>query len=531
MQTTHDHHITLYDSTLRDGAQTSGVDFTSIDKQDIAHQLDSLGIDYIEGGWPGANPTDDAFFAELPTLSRAKISAFGMTRRPSTSAENDPGLNSLINSGVKTLCLVGKSWDFHVDNALEITHAENISMIKNSIAYATKKGCEVFFDAEHFFDGYKANPTFALQCAKAAYDSGARWVVLCDTNGGSLPHEISAIVSEITKHIPGSHLGIHCHNDTENAVANSLAAVVAGVRQVQGTINGLGERCGNANLVAIIPTLMLKMGYRTSVTMESLTHLTRVSRFLSDRLNRLPDPYAAYVGSSAFAHKGGLHVSAMAKSTSSYEHIEPELVGNSRSILVSDQAGKSNIIARLKEIGIDYDEKDVRINQLVREIKELESQGYSYDSADASFEILALRILSTVPDYFQLQTFRVIDERRYNAKGELLTLSEATIKLRVGGKLVMSVAEGNGPVNALDTALRKALKRKYHELTDLKLIDYKVRIVNSGSGTKALTRVLIESSDRSGHRWTTIGVSTNIIDASYNALYDSITYKLLKSGV
>lgn len=520
--------IYLYDSTLRDGAQTNGVDFSAIDKQDIALQLDALGIDYIEGGWPGANPTDDAFFADLPALTQARFTAFGMTRRQGTSVGNDPGLNTLINSGVKTLCLVGKSWDFHVDHALNITHAENNAMIGESIAYAAQKGCEVLFDAEHFFDGYKANPEFALECAKTAYRNGARWVVLCDTNGGSLPHEISAIVAEVVKHIPGTHLGIHCHNDTENAVANSIAAVAAGVRQIQGTLNGLGERCGNANLVALIPTLMLKMGFTTGISHEGLTHLTRISRFLYDRLNRQPNPYAAYVGTSAFAHKGGLHVSAMAKSTSSYEHIDPALVGNSRLILVSDQAGRSNIIARLKEIGLAFDPKDEKIMMLVDAIKQRESQGYSYDSADASFELLARKLLGHVPDFFALQNFRVIDERRYNANGTLVTLSEATIKLRVEGRNVISVAEGNGPVNALDKALRKALSRRYKQLKDMTLIDYKVRIINSGKGTEALTRVLIESTDHSGHRWSTIGVSTNIIDASYNALFDSITYRLLK---
>lgn len=519
--------IYLYDSTLRDGAQTNGVDFSTIDKQDIALQLDALGIDYIEGGWPGANPTDDAFFADLPSLSHSHFTAFGMTRRPNSSAENDPGLNALINSGVKTLCLVGKSWDFHVDHALNISHAENNAMIGESIAYACKKGCEILFDAEHFFDGYKANPAFALKCIQTAYTNGARWIVLCDTNGGSLPHEITAIVTEVIKHIPGDHLGIHCHNDTENAVANSIAAVQAGVRQIQGTLNGLGERCGNANLIALIPTLMLKMGFTTGITMEGLTHLTRISRFLNERLNRQPNPYAAYVGNSAFAHKGGLHVSAMAKSTSSYEHIAPELVGNSRLILVSDQAGKSNIIARLKEIGLAFDPKDDRITALVDEIKNRESEGYSYDSADASFELLARRVLGNVPDFFTLQNFRVIDERRYNANEHLITLSEATIKLLVEGRTVMSVAEGNGPVNALDKALRKALSRRYKQLKDITLIDYKVRIINSGKGTEALTRVLIESTDHTGHRWSTVGVSTNIIDASYNALHDSITYRLL----
>lgn len=523
--------VYLYDSTLRDGAQTNGVDFTSVDKQDIARKLDELGIDYIEGGWPGANPTDDLFFADLPKLNHSKMTAFGMTRRPSTSAQNDPGLATLLNSGVKHVCLVGKTWDFHVTKALEVSLEDNLAMISESIAHVVGKGCEAVFDAEHFFDGYKANKDYALQAIKAAYDAGARWIVLCDTNGGSLPDEVERIVAEVTQHVPGDHLGIHCHNDTDNAVANSLAAVRAGVRQVQGTLNGVGERCGNTNLVSVIPTLMLKMGFETGVTQEGLKHLTKTSRFLDDRLNKPHNPFAPYVGSSAFAHKGGLHVSAVAKDPSCYEHVDPDLVGNQRAILVSDQAGRSNILARLKEIGYDISNHGREdIDRLIEEVKKRESEGYAYDSADASFELLARRTLGEVPVYFKLMLFRTINERRRDSHGHISTSTEATITVKVKGEELITAAHGNGPVNALDNALRKALSSKYPALRDIRLVDYKVRIVNSGAATEAVTRVLIESADSEGHRWITIGVSGNIIDASYNALRDSITYKLLKEG-
>lgn len=521
-----DKRIFIYDSTLRDGAQTQGIDFSVLDKQFIATQLDKLGVDYIEGGWPGANPTDDAFFAALPPVKHSTYAAFGMTRRANTSAANDPSLNALLNVGTKSVCIVGKTWDYHVTHALEITLEENQKMIAESIAHIVSQKREAVFDAEHFFDGYKANPEYALKVVQAAYKAGARWVVLCDTNGGTMPHEIEAIVSSITKHISGENLGIHCHNDTEQAVANSLAAVRAGVRQVQGTINGVGERCGNANLTSIIPTLMLKMGYKTNVKLEQLTH---ISRAVQERLNRAPNPYAAYVGASAFAHKGGLHVSAVAKNPDSYEHIKPELVGNVRNILVSDQAGKSNILASLKTFGMKIDPKDPKITQLVEEVKQREASGYAYDGADASFELLAKRTLDKVPSFFELESFRVIDERRYNAKGKLVTLSEATIKLKLGGQSRMTVAEGNGPVNALDKALRKALSKKYTTLKQMRLVDYKVRIIPS-QGTDALTRVWIESADDAGNSWCTIGVSANVIDASYNALHDSITWKLLRSS-
>jgi 2-isopropylmalate synthase len=521
--------IYLYDSTLRDGAQTEGVDFTAVDKQDIAKKLDEMGIDYIEGGWPGANPTDDEFFAKPPKLKKSKLSAFGMTRKPSTSAKNDPGLAALLNSGVKVVCLVGKTWDFHVLKALGTTLEENLKMISESIKHVVSKGCEAFFDSEHFFDGYKANPEYALKVVKTAYEAGARWVVLCDTNGGSLPFEIEEIVKEVTVHVPGDHLGIHCHNDTENAVANSLAAVRAGVRHVQGTLNGVGERCGNANLISIIPTLILKMGFKTGITESGLKHLTKTSHFLDERLNKPSNRFAPYVGASAFAHKGGLHVSAVVKNPKSYEHIEPELIGNKRQILVSNQSGRSNIVSRLTDAGFDVESyPKSKITKLIDEIKQRESEGYAYENADASFEMLAHKILGDIPNFFSLKNFRVIDERRWNAIGELVTLSEATVTVIIGDEEYMVAAKGNGPVNALDQALRKALSNKYNKLDDLTLVDYKVRIINSGVGTEAITRVLIESQDGKGNRWTTVGVSANIIDASYNALRDSLQYKLMR---
>jgi len=525
-----DKRVYLYDSTLRDGAQTQGVDFSPADKIAMARELDRLGIDYIEGGWPGANPTDDAFFAGPPTLSHAKLAAFGMTRRSGRSAENDPGLQAVIVPSAKVVTLVGKSWDFQVETALGVSLDENLRMIAESVAHAAKRASEAILDAEHFFDGYRANPDYALKCVKAGYDAGARWVVLCDTNGGSLPHEVEAIVREVVKLVPGSHIGVHCHNDSDNAVANSLAAVLAGARQIQGTLNGLGERCGNANLTSIIPNLVLKMGFETGVSATDMTKLTHVSRGLDERLNRAPNRNSPYVGESAFAHKGGLHVSAVEKDPRCYEHIAPELVGNRRHIVVSDQAGRSNILARFREIGLDVDPTEPKLAKLVKDVKEREHNGYAYDGAEASFELLARRVLEGVPDFFRLTSFRVIDERRWNAKNDLITLSEATIKAEVKGEELMAVAEGNGPVSALDAALRKVLTPVYPQLGDLKLVDYKVRILNPTAGTKALTRVMIESSDSNGERWSTVGVSTNVIDASFNALHDSITYKLLRDG-
>ena len=521
--------IYLYDTTLRDGAQTQGVDFSVRDKLAIARALDDFGIDYIEGGWPGANPTDDGFFAVVPAFRQARLTAFGMTRRAGQGAANDPGLNALLNSRAPALCIVGKAWDFHVHAALHISEAENLAMIADSVRHIVHMGRDALFDAEHFFDGYKENPAYALACIKAAHDAGARWVVLCDTNGGTLPHEITTIITAVTAHIPGARLGIHCHNDTENAVANSIAAVQAGARMIQGTLNGLGERCGNANLVSILPTLMLKLGFATGISPEQLKKLGRLSRLVDERLNRPSNRHAPYVGASAFAHKGGLHVSAVEKNPRSYEHIPPEAVGNQRTVVVSDQAGRATILARFRELGLPVPEDNSEVLRLVDLVKQREFDGYAYDGAEASFELLVRRTLSGLPEYYRRTTFRVMDERRLSASGELVTLSEATVKVVVNGEPHMSVAEGNGPVNALDNALRKVLLPTYPALADVQLVDYKVRILTPNEGTKALTRVMIESRDSDGNRWRTIGVSANVIDASYNALQDSLTYCLFRA--
>lgn len=525
--------IYLYDSTLRDGAQTSSVNFGVRDKISIAKKLDELGIDYIEGGWPGANPTDDEFFASLPKLKKSKFTAFGMTTRSGISASNDIGLNALLDSQTPAVCIVGKSWDFHVDHALNISAEENLKLISTSIEHIVARGKEAFFDAEHFFDGYKSNPQFTLACAKAAFDAGARWIVLCDTNGGSLPHEISCIVKEVTKFIPGENLGIHCHNDTGNAVANSLAAVEAGVRQIQGTINGLGERCGNANLISIIPSLILKMGYDIGIDEAHLKNLTKTAYFLDDLLGNERNKFAPYVGKYAFSHKGGLHVSAVMKNPKSYEHIEPEKVGNQRYIMVSDQAGRSNIIARLKEIGIELREdiKNSEVANLVNKVKDLEAKGYAYDAADASFEILARKSLSTVPTFFELVSFKVVDECVVEDGAREMMRANAEIKIKIDGEEITTSATGNGPVNAMDQALRKALMQKYPILEKVKLRDYKVRILTPSEGTEAVTRVQIESCDDEENSWNTIGVSNNIVAASFAALHDSITFKLMKSQI
>jgi 2-isopropylmalate synthase len=524
--------ISLYDTTLRDGAQTHGVDFSVEDKWLIAQQLDVLGLDYIEAGYPGANPTDTRLFAEAKPLGHARLTAFGMTKRPGRSLSNDPGFQALLATKVDAICLVGKTWDFHVDVALGTTLEENLAAIKDSTAAVVTSGREALIDCEHFFDGYKANPGYALDCAKTAYEAGARWVVLCDTNGGTLPEEIERIVAEVVKLIPGDHLGIHVHNDTDNGVANSLAAVRAGARQIQGTLNGLGERCGNANLTSIIPTLMLKSDYadrfETGVTPEKLRTLTHASRILDEVLNRAPNRHAPYVGEAAFAHKGGIHVSAVQKDPRTYEHVPPESVGNRRKLLVSDQAGRSNILAELDRIGIPIPKDDPRIGRLLDEVKEREAAGYAYEAADASFELLARRMVGNVPQFFEVDSFRVMVERRHNALGELVTVSEATVKVRIDGETVLSVGEGNGPVNALDNALRKDLGPYQSFINDLELVDYKVRILTGG--TDAITRVLIESRDGVGNRWFTVGVSPNIVDASFEALLDSINYKLIRDG-
>jgi 2-isopropylmalate synthase len=523
--------VYLFDTTLRDGAQTQGVDFSLQDKLAIAHDLDVFGMDYVEGGWPGANPTDDAFFNNPPQLKKATFTAFGMTRRPGRSASNDPGLAALFAGKASAYCIVGKTWDFQVEVALGCTLEENLELIGDTMKAVVAKGAEALFDAEHFFDGYKANPTYAKKCLKAAYDNGARWVVLCDTNGGTLPDEVEKIVRDVTLDIPGDKLGIHAHNDTENAVANSLAAVRAGVRMVQGTLNGLGERCGNANLVSLIPTLKLKMGFDIGLEENVLEKLTKLSHAFDERLNRAPNRHAAYVGENAFAHKGGLHVSAVEKNPTCYEHIPPEKVGNRRKIVVSDQAGRANVLARLREFGLEPDAKDPRVSALVDLVKQREFDGYAYDGAEASFELLARRQLGRVPQFYEVLSYAVTDERRDVSKPDLN--SEASVKIRVGGKVHHTVAEGNGPINALDKAIRKALEPTYPVLVRMHLTDYRVRILRANDASGAQPRVWIESSltrDSNVH-WATMGVSTNIIDASYDALSDSYDYFLLREGV
>jgi 2-isopropylmalate synthase len=522
----------LFDTTLRDGAQTNGVDFTLHDKQLIAKMLDELGIDYVEGGYPGANPADTAFFAKKPKLAHARFTAFGMTRRPGRSASNDPGLAALLAASADAICFVAKSSAYQVRVALETTNEENLASIRDSVRVAKKAGREVLVDCEHFFDGYKENPEFALACAKSAYDSGARWVVLCDTNGGTMPDEVESIVAQVIKQVPGDHLGIHAHNDTEQAVANSLAAVRAGARQIQGTLNGLGERCGNANLCSLIPTLRLKDEFSArfdiGVSDEQLATLMKVSRTLDDMLNRAPNRQAPYVGESAFVTKTGIHASAVLKDPQTYEHVSPEVIGNRRKVLVSDQSGRSNVIAELDRAGIAYDRKDPKLARLVEELKDREAAGYAYESASASFDLLARRTLGRVAEYFRVEQFDVNVEQRYNANGKRVTVAMAVVKVDVDGERLISAAEGNGPVNALDVALRKDLGKYQKYIEGLKLVDYRVRILNGG--TEAVTRVLIESEDEAGERWTTVGVSPNIIDASFQALMDSIIYKLVKSG-
>jgi 2-isopropylmalate synthase len=521
----------LFDTTLRDGAQTNGVDFTLGDKLAIAGMLANLGIDYVEGGYPGANPTDTELFGQARGLATT-FTAFGMTRRPGRSTSNDPGLAALLDAEADAICFVAKSWDYHVRVALETTPEENLASIRDSVRAAKARGREVLLDCEHFFDGYKANAQFALACAKAAHEAGARWVVLCDTNGGTLPHEVERIVGEVVKVIPGDHVGIHAHNDTEQAVANSLAAVRAGARQIQGTLNGLGERCGNANLVSIIPTLKLKAEFAErfdiGVSDVQLAKLAHVSHILDEMLNRAPNRHAPYVGESAFATKAGIHASAIMKEPATYEHIPPDRVGNRRKLLVSDQAGKSNVLAELERIGLKVERDDPRIARLLDVVKEREAIGYAYEAADASFELLARRVLGEVPNYFDVEKFDVNVEQRENAVGKRVTVSLAVVKVKVDGEMLISAAEGNGPVNALDLALRKDLGKYQSYISALELTDYRVRILNGG--TEAVTRVLIESTDELGDRWTTVGVSPNIIDASFQALMDSIVYKLVRSG-
>ncbi|MFK5997457.1 MAG: citramalate synthase, partial [Rhodobacterales bacterium] len=494
----------------------------------------------VEGGWPGANPTDSDFFDAAPKLC-ATFTAFGMTKRAGRSAANDDVLAAVLNANTPAVCLVGKTHDFHVTTALGITLDENIENITESIKHVVAQGREALFDCEHFFDGYRSNPDYALKAAKAAYDAGARWIVLCDTNGGAMPAQVHAATkAAIAAGIPGDHIGIHTHNDTEHAVANSLAAVDAGARQIQGTLNGLGERCGNANLTTLIPTLLLKQPYaglyETGVTLDALQGLTAISRKLDDILNRVPQKQAAYVGASAFTHKAGLHASAILKDPTTYEHIAPEVVGNERVIPMSNQAGQSNLRNRLEAMGVDVPRNDPRLARILDKVKRREDRGYSYDGAQASFELLARKVLGELPSFFKVKRYRVTVERRKNKYNKMVSISEAVVVVKIGKHKVMSVSQSmdengtdSGPINALSRALGKDLGPYQALIDDMKLVDFKVRIINSG--TEAVTRVIIDSQDGQGRHWSTVGVSANIVDASFEALLEAINWKLIRDQV
>lgn len=515
--------LELYDTTLRDGAQGEHVSFSVEDKLRIARKLEEIGIDFIEGGWPGSNPKDDEFFVKASRqLRKATLTAFGSTRRKGRSPERDPTLQALLRARTRVVTLFGKCWDLPVHSALKISLGQNLDLIHSSIRFLKRRVDRVFFDAEHFFDGYRANPDYAIQALQAAADAGVARLILCDTNGGSLPSEVSRVVRAIGKrfHIP---LGIHCHNDGELAVANTLAAVEAGAIQVHGTVNGIGERCGNANLISLIPNLRLKLK-RPCVTSAELRRLREVARFVDELLNRAPSDHQPYVGDSAFAHKGGVHVSAVLRDRRSYEHIRPDLVGNRRRFLLSDQAGRSLILSKAHEFGVSLKRRKRFTGHLLQDLKRLESRGFQFEGAEASFEILMKRALQRHRSFFRLIGFRVIDEKR--SQGEP-PHAEATIQIEVDGRIEHTAANGVGPVNALDNALRKALERFYPQLKEVRLVDYKVRVLPAGEGTASQVRVLIESQDRK-EKWGTVGVSNNIVDASWMALVDSLEYKLMR---
>lgn len=520
--------LVIYDTTLRDGTQAENFNLSVDDKVRITLKLDELGIDFIEGGWPGANPASTEYFQEIRNynLKHATVAAFGSTRNFKNPADQDPNLQALVAAKTGAITIFGKTWDVHVRDALAIGLEDNLTIIEDSLAFLRPHVSHLFYDAEHFFDGFKANQEYALATLGRAVAGGADCLVLCDTNGGTLPTEIPAIMDEVKKHFAAQGknvaLGIHAHNDSETAVANSLMAVTWGANHVQGTINGIGERCGNANLSSIMPALALKLG-RDFHAAANLAMLTEASRFVTELGNLPHNKYQPYVGQAAFAHKAGIHVSAVQKNPLTYEHIEPEKVGNIRRILISDQAGKSNILHKAKKFGLDLDSKDPMVNAILKELKELENQGFQYEGAEASFELLMRRALGTQKHYFELKGFRVISQK--DPDGQVY--EEATIRLEVGGEPVHTAALGNGPVNALDNALRKALKRFYPQLGEVELLDYKVRVLASEHGTGARVRVLIESGDAAG-RWGTVGVSYDIIEASWQALVDSITYKLMK---
>lgn len=533
--------LTLFDTTLRDGQQTQGVQFSTPEKHAIAGALDALGVDYIEGGWPGANPTDNAFFDDAPR-TRATFAAFGMTKRSGRSAANDEVLAAVLNANTRAVCLVGKSHEFHVKTALGIPLEENVENIRASFEHVVAGGREALFDAEHFFDGYKSDPAYAVECLHAALDAGARWIVLCDTNGGTLPAEVYEITEKVIEAgVPGERLGIHTHDDTGNAVANTLAAIDAGARQIQGTLNGLGERCGNANLTSLIPTLLLKEPYASTleigVNAEALEGLTRTSRMLDDILNRVPLRSAPYVGASAFAHKAGLHASAIVKDPTTYEHVDPAIVGNERVVPMSNQAGQSNLIKRLAEMDLCVAKGDPKLSAILDRVKRREAAGYSYDTAQASFELIARDELGLLPHFFDVERYRVITERRRNAAGNIVIASEAVVTVELkSGKTTSFYQNDNpadeedkGPVNALFHALASDLGPYQEHIESLRLVDFKVRITEGG--TEAVTRVIIDSEDATGRRWSTVGVSANIVDASFEALVDAINWKLAQSGV
>ncbi len=516
--------VKIYDTTLRDGTQAEDVSFLVEDKVRIAHKLDEFGVHYIEGGWPGSNPKDVAFFKDIKKekLSQAKIAAFGSTRRAKITPDKDQNIITLIQAQPDVVTIFGKTWDFHVREALRISLDENLDLIFDSLEYLKAHTPEVFYDAEHFFDGYKANPDYAIKTLKAAEAAKVDCIVLCDTNGGTMPFDLAEIVKDVKKHIK-TPLGIHAHNDSECAVANSLTAVSLGIVQVQGTINGFGERCGNANLCSIVPALQLKMK-KECVSPEQLKKLRELSRFVYELANFSPSKHQPYVGNSAFAHKGGVHVSAIQRHPETYEHLRPELVGNSTRVLVSDLSGRANILAKAEEFQINLDSKDPVTLEILDNIKEMENRGYQFEGAEASFELLMKRALGSHKKFFSVIGFRVMDEKRHE---DQKMISEATIMVKVGGKVEHTAAEGNGPVNALDNAIRKALEKFYPRLKEVKLLDYKVRVLPAGQGTASAIRVLIESGDKQ-NRWGTVGVSDNVIDASYQALIDCIEFKLHK---
>ena len=518
--------IKIYDTTLRDGSQGEGVSFSVMDKIRIAKELDLLGVHYIEGGWPGSNPKDMEFFLRMAKikLDNSQLTAFSMTRRLNTKAEEDPNIKSLVKSGAKIITIVGKTWDLHVKDVLKTSLDENILMIKDTISFLVSCGLTVFYDAEHFFDAYKANKEYALKTLIAAEDAGAKAICLCDTNGGTLTSEVSRVTAEIRKRIKVS-LGIHCHNDAGVAVANSLAAVEAGADMVQGTINGIGERSGNADLIPIIANLKLKMGFNC-IDDKKLQELTHISHYISEVANMKQRNDQPYVGLSSFAHKGGMHINAIMKNSKAYEHIDPALVGNTRRILVSELAGKTGVLIRAKEFDLDLSKDTPEAKKILQLVQKLEHQGYHFEAAEASFEILMKRALKKYKKFFELEGFRVVIERHSNKK---LT-SEAIIRIKVRGKKEHTVSMGDGPVNALDNALRKALKDFYPTLSKMHLSDFKVRVLDEKSGTAAKVRVLIQSQDEKD-AWNTIGVSENIIEASWLALVDSVEYKLLKDKV